>query len=60
MTKTYKYGLILTLLFRSFTLASDISKFRNEVNELKTTRYKKVILRILLIHVLKVYLTRYL
>ena len=27
MPKTYKYGLILTLLFRSFTLASDFSKF---------------------------------
>ena len=36
MPKIYKYGLILTLLFRSFTSASDFSKFHNEVNQLKT------------------------
>ena len=36
MPKTYKFGLILTFLFRSFTLAEDFSKFHNEVNELKT------------------------
>ena len=39
MPKIRKYGLLLTFLFRSFTLASDFSKFHNAVNEIKTVIY---------------------
>ena len=34
--KSYKFGLIFTLLHRSFTICSDVEKFHQEINFLKT------------------------
>ena len=40
--KTYKTGLIESLLFRCFNLCSDFAKFYHEINILKGILYKNI------------------
>ena len=59
MPITYKFGLISTIIFRSFTICSDMTKFHQEICKVKEIFLKNGYKNSLLTNVLRHFLTNY-